>query len=302
MEENVLAIALGQRRIFLRPPDALWPSGLPSWLPGSAVPIPIRLAPTLTKLTACEGAVVVTGSHGGRYCGRLAVLAGLRAAIFHDAGVGLEAAGIASLELLDARGMAAAAVSHRSCRVGDTEDMMRRGLVSHANAAARACGVEPGLACAMAAQRLTAAPHRLAEPPAATESRQRIGAGGAGRAIVLIDSASLVDPEADRGAIIVTGSHGGLVGGDPRMALRADGFAAAFNDAGIGIDQAGIGRLAPLEARGIAAITVAAATARIGEAGSTFTGVISAVNERAHALGARDGMPARQVLEAWARG
>jgi hypothetical protein len=245
---------------------------------------------------------VVTGSHGGRYCGRLAVLAGLRAAIFHDAGIGLDAAGIAALGLLEERGMAAAAVSHLTCRVGDTEDMMRRGRISHANAAARACGVEPGLACAVAAQCLTAAPHRLAEPPEATESRRKVEVPGARRAIVLIDSASLVDPEADRGAIIVTGSHGGLVGGDPKMALRVEGFAAAFNDAGIGIDRAGLGRLAPLEARGIAAITVVAATARIGEAASTFSGVISAANEPARALGARDGMPARQVLEAWAKG
>jgi hypothetical protein len=64
----------------------------------------------------------------------------------------------------------------------------------------------------------------------------------------------------------VTGSHGDLVGDDPKMVLRVDGFAAAFNDAGIGIDRAGLGWLAPLDARGIAVITVAAATARIGEA------------------------------------
>ena len=118
---------------------------------------------------------------------------------------------------------------------------------------------------------------------------------------MLIDSASLVEPEADRGAIIVTGSHGGLVGGDQRMALRAEGFAAAFNDAGIGVGQAGLGRLAPLDARGIAAITVAAATARIGESASTFEGEISAVNERARVLGAREGMKARPLLEAWAK-
>ncbi|SDR55022.1 hypothetical protein SAMN05444161_5824 [Rhizobiales bacterium GAS191] len=261
----------------------------------------VRLAPTLTKLSECEGAVVVTGSHGGRYCGRLAVAARLLAAIFHDAGVGLDAAGIAALALLEERGIAAAAASHLSCRVGDTDDMMRRGIISHANAMAAACGVEAGLACATAAERLTAAPHRLAEPPAATESRQVLMRPGARRAIVLIDSASLVDPNEDQGAIIVTGSHGGLVGGDHKMALRVDGFAAAFNDAGIGIDRAGLGRLAPLDARGIAAITVAAATARIGEARSTFTGVISAANERARALGAQEGMSAGQMLETWAK-
>ncbi|ODU54264.1 MAG: hypothetical protein ABS99_09705 [Acetobacteraceae bacterium SCN 69-10] len=120
--------------------------------------------------------------------------------------------------------------------------------------------------------------------------------------MVLIDSAAMVDPAADRGAVIVTGSHGGLVGGDPAMALRAEGFAAAFNDAGIGIEQAGIGRLAALDQRGIAALTVAAASARIGQARSTLdNGVISAANATAVALGARAGQPARDVLLAWTR-
>jgi hypothetical protein len=264
-------------------------------------PAPIRLAPTLTKLADGEGAVVVTGSHGGRYCGRLAVAGHVRAAIFHDAGVGLDRAGIAALDLLAERGIAAAAVSHLSCRVGDTDDMMRRGVIRHANAIAAACGVKAGLACSVAAELLTAAPHRIADSPDAAEERLVLELDGGHRPIVLIDSASLVDPAKDRGAILVTGSHGGLVGGDPKMALRAEGFAAAFNDAGIGVDRAGLGRLAPLDARGIAAITVSAMTARIGEARSTFDGVISAVNARAGALGAQEGMRARQVLEAWAK-
>ena len=108
---------------------------------------------------------------------------------------------------------------------------------------------------------------------------------------------------ADAGAIVVTGSHGGLVGGDPAMALRTDAFAAVFNDAGIGIEEAGIGRLAALEQRGIAAFTVAAASARIGEARSTFEdGIISRVNAAAARLAAAAGMRARDVLLAWAKG
>ncbi len=260
----------------------------------------IRLAPTLTKLADCEDAVVVTGSHGGHYCGRLAIAARLRAAIFHDAGIGLEEAGIAALRLLEERGIAAASASHLSCRVGDTDDMMRRGVISRANAVAAACGVAPGLSCAEAAERLTAAPHRIAGLPEASESRTILRPASARRGIVLIDSASLVHADDDRGAIIVTGSHGGLVGGDKKMALRTDAYAAAFNDAGIGIDRAGLGRLAPLDERGIAAITVDCMTARIGEARSTFEGVISAANETAKRLGARQGLRAREVLEAWA--
>jgi hypothetical protein len=260
----------------------------------------IHLAPTLTKLPDCEGRVVVTGSHGGRYCARLAIAARVRAAVFHDAGIGLDEAGVAALALLDERGIAAASASHLTCRIGDTDDMMHRGTISRANAVAAACGVGPGLGCAEAAERLRLAPLHIAVPPEASEARIVLAPERNGRAIVLIDSASLVDPAADGGAVIVTGSHGGLVGGDKRMALRADGYAAAFNDAGIGADRAGIGRLAALDERGIAAITVDCMTARIGEARSTFEGVISALNERASALGARKGQRARDVLEAWA--
>ncbi len=72
------------------------------------------------------------------------------------------------------------------------------------------------------------------------------------------------------GAIVVTGSHGGLLGGKPETALKYDALAALFNDAGIGIDEAGTTRLAALDARGIAAATVAADSARIGDARSTY--------------------------------
>src|SRR5215203_2491021 len=94
----------------------------------------ILAADTITKLPPdARGAVVVSGSHGGRYPGYLAVKAGLRAVILNDAGVGRDAAGIGALPYLEALGIAAAAVSHASCRIGDTADMLFRGTISHAN-------------------------------------------------------------------------------------------------------------------------------------------------------------------------
>jgi len=259
----------------------------------------IVTAPTATRLPPeARGGVLVTGSHGGVYPGRLAVLAGVRAAIFHDAGIGLAQAGIGALALLERLGIAAAAVSHLSARIGDTADMLARGAISATNGPAAASGVVPGMPCAEAAHLLRSAAWRDAVPPPAEEARS-VDASGA-RPLVLIDSAAMVDPAADIGAVIVTGSHGGLVGGVPSMALRAEGFAAAFNDAGFGIEQAGIGRLAALEARGIAALTVAASSARIGQARSTLEdGIISAVNPTAARLGAIVGQPAKAVLIAW---
>ncbi|MBV8777342.1 MAG: hypothetical protein JO258_09120 [Alphaproteobacteria bacterium] len=67
-------------------------------------------------------------------------------------------------------------------------------------------------------------------------------------------------------AIVVTGSHGGLLGGKPETALKYDVAGALYNDAGLGIDEAGVSRLPALDRRGIPAATVAASSARIGDA------------------------------------
>jgi hypothetical protein len=98
-------------------------------------------------------------------------------------------------------------------------------------------------------------------------------------------------------AIVVTGSHGGLLGGRPETALKYDVLGALYNDAGIGIDGAGTSRLPALDARGIAAATVSAASARIGDARSTWEdGIISWVNARAASLGLREGISARDFV------
>jgi hypothetical protein len=257
------------------------------------------MADTITKLPAeAGGAVIVSGSHGGVYPGYLAAEAKVRAVILNDAGVGKDAAGIGSLDYLGKLGIAAVTVSHLSCRIGDAGDMLARGRISHANDAAYRCGVTPGMPCAEAAEALTGAPHMQGEVPPHTEGRAEAASAGA-RRILLLDSAAMVRAE-DAGHIVVTGSHGGLVGGAAAMALRVDAFAAVFNDAGIGIDQAGITRLPALDERGIAAFTVSAHSARIGDARSSFEdGVISAVNETASRLGARAGRRAREILRRW---
>ncbi len=111
-----------------------------------------------------------------------------------------------------------------------------------------------------------------------------------------LDSASLVLPE-HKDAIVVTGSHGGLLGGRPETALKYDVLGALYNDAGIGKDDAGASRLPALDARGIAAATVSAESARIGDARSTYEdGTISRVNARAAALDLRPGISAREFV------
>lgn len=265
------------------------------WRPG------ILLADTITVLPPeADGAVLVSGSHGGRYPGYLTAKAGGRAVILNDAGIGRDEAGIGSLPYLDALGIAAATVSHLSCRIGDTDDMVARGTISRANAAAQAVGVAPGQGASEAADRLLAAPHRGVPPPSLGEGRSEIAPEGARRRIVILDSSSLVEPE-DAGVIVVTASHGGLIGGNPAKALAAAAYAGVFNDAGIGADGAGLTRLPALDARGIAAFTVSATSARIGEGPSTYRdGIVSALNETARRYGAREGERAEAVLLAWA--
>jgi hypothetical protein len=244
------------------------------------------------------GAVLVTGSHGGVYAANLAARAAVRAAIFNDAGRGKDKAGIAGLEYLQGLGMAAAAVAHDSARIGDAGDAWTRGMLSAVNARAAALGCAPGQACAEAARALREAetPERI--PPEAAEAVALISDDPGEPRVWALDSASLVAPEHE-GQVLLIGSHGGLPGPDPGAALKVDALAAVFHDAGIGIDEAGVSRLPALDARGIAAATVAGGTARIGEGRSIYgDGVISRVNGAAAALGGAPGMTAREFVEA----
>jgi hypothetical protein len=256
---------------------------------------PILTADSITRIgPEAKGAVVVNGSHGGVYAAYVAAKLGVAAAVFNDAGVGRDHAGIAGLDYLAELGIPAAAVGHLTARIGDGADMMARGVVTHANPLAAELGCRAGMACRDAAGLLALAPVGGAQPPPALESAFLLIA--APPQVWALDSAAAVGPE-HVGTIVVTGSHGGLLGGKPETALKYDALAALFNDAGIGIDEAGVTRLAALDLRGIAAATVAAASARIGDARSTYEdGIVSRVNARAAALGLAPGVSAREFV------
>ncbi len=256
----------------------------------------IHLASTVTKLGPdCAGMVVVGGSHGGAYPGYLAAKARAGAVILNDAGIGKDDAGVGCLAYCDALDMAAATVSHMSARIGDAEDTIANGIISRVNDAARAVGCVEGMSCLDAALALRAASPPDASPEYA-EARGIVGHTPAGLRLVYLDSSSLVARGEDDGQIVLCGSHGGLVANQPRLALQVDAAAAFFNDAGIGKDGAGVTRLPALDARGIAAATVAAMSARIGDGRSTYEdGIVSRVNETARAAGIAPGMPAREA-------
>jgi uncharacterized protein YunC (DUF1805 family) len=257
--------------------------------------VPILTADSITRIgPEAAGAVVVNGSHGGIYAAYLAAKLRVGAVIFNDAGGGRDDAGIAGLGYLEALGIPTAAVGHDTARIGDGSDMMARGVITHANDAATVLGCRRGMTCRDAGAVLQTAASRGREPPPALEAAFLLVPEAP--VAWALDSASLVSAE-HGGTVVVTGSHGGLLGGRPDTALKYDVLAALFNDAGIGIDEAGVTRLPALDARGIAAGTVAATSARIGDARSSYEdGVLSRINTRAAALGIAPGMTAREFV------
>lgn len=260
--------------------------------------IEIVIADSVTKLDERHrDQVLLGGSHGGVYAGYLAAKAGVRAVILSDAGVGKDRAGIGSLAMLDALGMAAATVGFMSARIGDGEDFLARGVISHVNRCAAALGCVTGESCRACAERMRDAPAWHGAPPVHDEGRFLFRDRPGEAEVWGLDSASLVAPE-DVTRILITASHGGLPGGREENAIKHRPLAAVFNDAGVGIEDVGIGRLPVLDEMGVAAATVAADSARIGDARSAWeSGRLSHVNSRAAALGAKPGNTTRDLVD-----
>lgn len=100
---------------------------------------------SITQVTPADaGCLVVSASHGGISSGEYAVAVSLKLAVFNDAGVGKDGAGIAALAMLQALGRGGVAVSHTSARIGDAQDTWDAGVISHVNDTARGLGLQPG--------------------------------------------------------------------------------------------------------------------------------------------------------------
>lgn len=249
----------------------------------------VQVADSITTLgPEFRGTVLVAGSHGGRYCGYLAALAGLRGVIFNDAGGGKDQAGIGALEYLQPLGVAAATVAHTSARIGDGADILERGCLSYCNEVASTLGCAVGQTCREAAEVMRQGQPFEGMVPPYKESRTLLRETPV--RVIACDSASLVESD-DVNAIIITGSHGGVLVGRPGYGLAVQARGAVFNDAGVGIDQAGIQRLEILERAAVPAVTVSAESARIGDARSAWeSGLISHINPQAAKRGATVGM------------
>lgn len=96
------------------------------------------------------------------------------------------------------------------------------------------------------------------------------------------------------GRVLVAGSHGGLIAA--YLGAKAGAHALVLNDAGLGLDRAGIAGLAYLEAIGMAAAAVDCWSARIGDGADMLArGVVSHVNAYAAFCGVAAGQSCREA-------
>ena len=118
----------------------------------------LRVVDSITELKpgADTGCVAVSGSHGGISSAQYAWAARPLLAVFNDAGVGKDQAGLAALPFLQSQGIAACTVSHQSARIGEGRSTLDEGVLSHCNALALALGATPGETCVALVSRLGA--------------------------------------------------------------------------------------------------------------------------------------------------
>ena len=263
----------------------------------------VRIFTASSSATApdeCAGHVLVSGSYGGEYNAWHAAKHGLRGVILNEAGVGYGNAGINGLPYLDRIGLPATTVDAFSGRIADAEDMLEHGIVSHVNSAALALGIEPGDRARTAAERMRSAPVIPADNLPGIEGGKRftISDNPGEPKVICLDAAPMLTPQ-DAGAIAITGSHAALFRGKPDNVIGPQLHAIFFNDAGVGKDGAGIARLADLDTRRMAAGTVSARSAPIGNSRAAYEfGMLSHVNVAASALGGKPGMPLREFVAA----
>jgi hypothetical protein len=239
--------------------------------------------------------VVVSGSYGGRYNAFNAAKWPVRAVIMNDAGIGKDNAGIVGLDFLDQIDLAAATADARTCHIGDGGHMLTHGIISHVNRTAAALGCAPGQSVRDCAERLRAASVPTVAPPPITEGA-RFVMRDSEPMLICADSIGMLQPD-DVGRIVVTASHGALSGGRSDDMVPLGILAVFFSDAGGGMDDAGIARLADLERKGIVAGATSADSAPIGDSRALYhDGVLSHVNGPASQRGGRVGMKLKDFI------
>ena len=260
---------------------------------------PIVTLPSCSNATAAHaGAVIVSGSYGGKYNSFNAAKWGVRGVIMNDAGVGADNAGIVGLPYLDQIGLPAATASADSCHIGDGDHTLAHGIISHVNRAATALGCGPGEIVRACAERMRNAQVPANTPPPITEGiRVTLRDVPGEPKLICADSVGMVRLE-DAGQIVITASHAALPGGRPDALIPRGIYAVFFCDAGVGMDSAGIARLPLLDADNVIAGTTSAASAPIGDSQALYErGILSHLTSAAVRAGGSVGMPLKAFIE-----
>jgi hypothetical protein len=265
------------------------------------MPEEVRICTAASSATAgegCRGNVLISGSYGGDYNAYHAARWGVRAVILNDAGVGKDRAGIRGLDYLERIGIAGATADASSCHIGDGDHMLEHGTISYVNAVAGDLGCQPGQSVRECAMRLRQARLSTASlPPIDGGKRYLMREQPGDPTVVCLDAAPLLTPE-DTGRIAITGSHAALFRGRPDGVIKPDVRAIFFSDAGVGMDGAGISRLATLDERNIVAGAASADSAAIGDSRDIYQrGVLSHVNSSAAAMGGKPGLAIHRFVD-----
>lgn len=254
------------------------------------------------RVVACDSAydveannegrdVLINGSYLGVLPARFLANHRPRGVVGVDAGIGPEGAGIAGLWFLEALGIPAAAVDVLGILLGDGRDVSQNGVVSFVNEPAKACGVQPGMT-AFEAGRMMLENDAVPRRPRQVTNRTVVHQGSDGRQVVCTDSIAFGVAEDTGRNVLVTAGHTGRSAVPYLLKVRPYGFICS--DGGVGRALSGMAGLQMVERDGLPGATVSAATAKMGDALSTFNqGIISAVNVGASACGVTVGMPAK---------
>jgi hypothetical protein len=238
--------------------------------------------------------VVLGASFAGVPTGILPLRQGARGWLAHEAGPGLDRAGVAGLSVAEAMGVPAAAIATMTARLGDGRSLLS-GQVAAANEVARNFGVVTGESGLSAARKMLQAPQGLFRKcdDFVNEDHHEI-ITEFGRAIAVWSTSRIQGTHRDD--VFCVASHGGKT--MAFYALRIQPKALICNDAGRGLDDSGIAGLALLDDASVPGATVGTDSARIGDPLSTYyDGVISYENVHAHRCGVRVGMSCAEAVD-----
>jgi len=206
----------------------------------------VRIVTAPSSATApsdCRGQVLVSGSYGGEYNAYHAGKWGIRGVVLNDAGVANAVPAFAASIISIGSILPQLRRTPTPATSGDGDHMLEFGRVSFVNRAAARWGCRAGDSVRGCAERMCHAPVATAAMPLISGGKRYSIAHQPGEpAIVCLDAAPMLEP-ADKGRIVITGSHAALFRGKPDDVIRPQVRAIFFSDAGVGMDAAGIARL-----------------------------------------------------------